>query len=250
MMAGALRRASQDAVLATLDACIFSRSAFAASFNINDGPTIHLVFKDQPEFKFEATTLTHGGWRVVESPGHHFVGASVCNADAFENVLSLIGAWANRIFEDVIDDPQRSSADTLREAFEKQLEQIPDAEVPFTAADAEAWRQKLDAMMERVDAIHTEQNLQRDDLFRLREEIERLKGVGTVMPRKAWLRALASVLSPRFAYKSEPRIPGFDRLSWSRRKASDPRCGRRGSCGSPPRARVCCDARPAGSASR
>lgn len=52
-------------------------------------------------------------------------------------MIERIEVWINRIFEELAGDPRRL-ADDLREDFEKQLEQMPDGEVPFSAAEAAA----------------------------------------------------------------------------------------------------------------
>lgn len=70
---GNLRRASREAVLEKLDAGIYSRSAFIADFNITGGPTIRLIFRDNPAFVFEARDLANGMWSTSEAPGQHFL---------------------------------------------------------------------------------------------------------------------------------------------------------------------------------
>lgn len=193
----ALRRAAQDAVLGALDATIFSRYAFEATFNQEDGALIRLVYKDRDGFAFKAfyePDDDESPWVITEAPGQHLMEPSTSRCDSFEECLSKIEAWIGRIFEELAESSPSEAVGALRDAFERRLDEISEPDAPFSAGEAEQWSDRLDQMADQIEKLHEEQNIQKQDLWALRREFDRLKAAGTTMPKKAWLRAVGSKL--------------------------------------------------------
>jgi DNA repair exonuclease SbcCD ATPase subunit len=126
---------------------------------------------------------------VRETPGHTFLEKDETSCDDFAECVSRIPNWVDRIVEEIQDASPGGAMEAMREAFEKQLESLPEPERPFTQGEAEQWKERLDRVLEKIAELETEQTGYNRELQQLRTDIAELKGVSTTLPKKAWVRA-------------------------------------------------------------
>lgn len=190
-----LRKAIQEEILGELDESVFTRYGFVCEFNPVEDVVLRIRFKDRPEFAFGigdgtvSTILGEKRWVVVESPGEAFNEPEDTGCDTFLQARSRLADWLARLAHEIQTSPSERATRGLLDEFEKSLESLAEPDQPFTEEEAADWRERLDKFVDQLEALQEQHELDRDELRKLRDDVERLKGNVGSLPKKTWLRA-------------------------------------------------------------
>jgi len=196
-----LRRGTIGRIVGLLDESIFTRHAFECGFNNEEsGETISVVMRDEPEFYFiarytEEEEKRYHPWLVEASPSEYFVSSGEQKVSGFDEVLSSISKWLQRVLEDILlpnSGNRESFIGTLRENLELNASELENPEAPFDEDEAAIWEQKIDHVIEQVEDIQEQQELSQEAIDELKEQMAAMKEKIRDIPKKVWVRSIGN----------------------------------------------------------
>ncbi len=189
-----LRGAAIEQILNMLDRSIFTRHAFDASFNSENGEIIKIVFKEHPEYLFITKQIHDNNWKTIECPGLTFTDTEESTHPEFSYSKNRIEHWTQRVFEDYAIHGAQSNLgfESLRVFFERGAESLAEPDKPFSEEESIEWKNRLDEMVERFEELRKQNEIQQNELDILKNEVENLKRDVTTLPKKTWVKAMGN----------------------------------------------------------
>ena len=187
-----LKNSTREKILQSLDHCILSRYAFNVLFDEEDSrELVRIEYGDYPAYFLEVSlaAFVTTKYRTTAVPGSQLLDQDQLLFDDLDEVVHYIPLWLERVVDEVQVQSSVGRFSRLRQEFEKQLESLPAPDAACTEAEAEAWSARIERLFDRVDQLHDEQQVSRAEISQLREELDRLKGNLTSMPKRTVLRA-------------------------------------------------------------
>lgn len=108
--------------------------------------------------------------------------------------LKVITRWLNLLKEDLINEPTRRALESQQAQINNLVESVGDIEdIYFTNQEAEALRQRLDALEKRFEEqLRNDKTMKKADLDerleKMTKQIEALKQQVGVLSKKSWLK--------------------------------------------------------------
>lgn len=193
-----LREKTIQEIMIMLDNSIFTRQAFNASFNNDDGDIVRIEFRDIPEFKFTITSSGPNKWRVFESPGDTFKDGESVVYEGFYSCTRNIEDWIGRVLEECTFSETGTEAifEQMRKNLNKYSDNLPEPDKPFDEEDSIIWQQKLDDLVKIIESLQKGKKIQQDklDAFidvveELKQDVEKLKSKINTLPKRTWVKA-------------------------------------------------------------
>lgn len=175
-----------------LDRTLFTRHGFTYTFNRQDGYIVHIVFKENPNFKFLIKDRNYSKeWVTEESPGVNFMDGESYRFTEFEKAKQRVRFWVQRIIEEITIDEKK--AKTMLESWRRDLSELSDnmsePEKPFNENETQQWVERLDDLIIKFENLNENDRLQKKELDSLKKEVEVLKQNLTKLPKATWMRA-------------------------------------------------------------
>lgn len=174
-----------------LDRTLFTRHGFTYSFNRKDGYIVHIVFKENPNFKFLIQERRSGDWVTEEAPGVNFMDGESYRFTEFEKAKQRVRFWVQRIIEEITIDEKK--AKTMLESWRKDLSKFSDSmsepDKPFDEKESQQWMERLDDLIIKFENLSENDKLQKKELESLKKEVEVLKQNLSKLPKATWMKA-------------------------------------------------------------
>ena len=187
-----LRESTIKLILAKLDMSIFTRHAFDCKFNADEGVTVSIKYIDEPMYAFIITQDEWGShWNVSECPGFMFTDEETARVNNFEDATDKIEAWIQRIIEDFSISGATNHIDfsKMRESLDRTADSLTEPHKPFSFDESHDWKNKLDKLVEKFEKLEQDNEIQQEELTKLRSEVAILKDNVHSTPKKIWVKS-------------------------------------------------------------
>jgi hypothetical protein len=190
-----LRNGAIQQILQQLDRAFLTRHAFDLTFNDPNGQIVQLTFRDHKDFTFTIQQPGTGEnnttqWRTVECPGRYFTSPEIYDHRDFPNAMGSIYAWVDRIIQDLasVKSKRSDNIEQMRRNLEETADALPNPTEPFTETELDAWSEKFDSLIQRLETLESEGQIQKGQVESLKHQLEELKKQGTSIPKRTWLK--------------------------------------------------------------
>ena len=186
-----LREPAIKQFYAYLDQSLFTRHSFECSFNNQNGETVKIIFKENPEYRFIIKETNNGNtWVVTECPGIVFTDEEENSFPQFSHVQGRVSAWTQRILEDyMIRKEEEDQFAPMRKSLEDAAEKLENPETPFNNLEAKDWQERLESLIKQFEKLKEEKKVQQAELNLLKHEVGLLKDQIGVVPKKLWVKS-------------------------------------------------------------
>ena len=175
-----------------LDRSLFTRHGFTCSFNREDEYIVHIVFKENPKFKFTIKDKNYSGnWITEEAPGINFLDGESYQFNEFDKAKGRLKFWVQRIIEEISIDENKTK--TMLETWRKNLtsftDEMTEPDKPFDEKESQQWVERLDDLIVKFSDLSENDKLQKQELDSLKKEVESLKANLSKLPKSTWMKA-------------------------------------------------------------
>lgn len=183
-------------IYATLDKSPFTAVDFAIEPSREDAEQVLLTirFRHHPDFVFQVQEH-EGRLYAIEVPGD-FRKEETVPLPTLHQVTERLTIWARNIRDELrVQLPAYGEIDDLRELIEKHLaEHIQDQDAPFSKAEADELRAKLDALSEKFAELAEHSEITKQELNRVQQELTGIKSNLGAFPKGTWYKTAATKL--------------------------------------------------------
>ena len=132
----------------------------------------------------------------IEAPGEHET-PEVFRLHSLDQVPERVYQWTLHLRDELrATIPIYSDLAELRERVENHIkEHVSQPEAPFTKAEADEWREKLDTLVKRCEELEDQGQMTQQEIDRLNKEVENLKDNIEKYPKGIWLKTTATRLA-------------------------------------------------------
>lgn len=187
-----LNRGTINDIRRELNRLFLTTHAFDARFNTDEGKSVEIIFKDNPQFFFYISQPKESGtWISVESPGQSFRTAEKYENRDFSSARGRISSWVQRVIEEltVHSTTPNQFIRTFRENLEQNADNLPEPELPFSLEESAEWARRLDEILQRFRKLEEDNKLHAGRLHQLERDFHELSLKLTVIPKKTWVKA-------------------------------------------------------------
>ncbi|WP_268124950.1 hypothetical protein [Roseivirga pacifica] len=205
-MSKKIRETTKSEIESLLDNSVFTKYAFNIEYNNSEQAIFKVVFTSTPVYSFEVTyspqmSRSYVGkkdlvYHVKCSPGKYFNEVSIVEFKTFEEVLSHIGIWTTRIFNELREGKVslshfQNTIDELKRDFEERIRNNEgnDKGEYFSGEQVDEYKNKLDDILAKMRELKGELELNKSELEKVKLEFDKLKECIEILPRETWLRS-------------------------------------------------------------
>lgn len=151
-------------------------------------------FRHHAEYIFQVQEH-EGAMFALESPGE-FLKSETIQLPSLEALPSRLTSWARHIRDELRAElPAFEEIDQLRQTIEQHIaDHVADAAAPFTKAEADDLREKLDALASKFAELAEHNEITKQELNRVQQELTSIKANLTTYPKGTWYKTAGTKL--------------------------------------------------------
>lgn len=183
-------------VYSTLEKSPFTIADFSVEQGNDEEETVILTvrFRHHSEYVFQVQEH-EGSLFAIEAPGTYKRSETV-SLPTLHGLPDRLANWARNVRDELRSQmPVYEEVDELRKVIEKHLaEHVTDPDAPFTKAEADDLRAKLDALSSRFVELAEHSEITKQELNRVQQELTAIKANLTSFPKGTWYKTAGTKL--------------------------------------------------------